>query len=286
MLISRLCVAVALTGFAVGAAHALDPHLSPAEAFKSGYEAYKAGDAATALEALNYAAANGHPGALWKLGRMYQTGDMVTEDDGKAMELFARVADEYGDDNPRGPDAPFVADAFVTLGTYYQSGIPGHVQADPGRARRFFAYAASYFGDSEAQFSLAEMFLQGTGGDQNTRQAARWFKLAARKGHVGAQAEFGHMLYEGIGMDRRPVEGLMWLSIARLTKPSDPMIQSRHEQAFSTASEDERRQAMALAQEWIAKNGTSRQATASTLATATATAVAAPVAAAAAVPAQ
>ena len=118
-----------------------------------------------------------------------------------------------------GPDAPFVADAFVTLGTYYQSGIPGQVDADPGRARRFFAYAASYFGDSDAQYSLATMFLQGEGGDQNARQAARWFKLAARKGHVGAQAEFGHMLYEGIGMDRRPVEGLMWLSIARLIEP-------------------------------------------------------------------
>ena len=94
---------------------------------------------------------------------MYQTGDLVTEDDGKAMELFARVANEYGDENPRGPDAPFVADAFVTLGTYYQSGIPGQVDADPGRARRFFAYAASYFGDSDAQFSLAAMFLDGRG---------------------------------------------------------------------------------------------------------------------------
>ena len=55
--------------------------------------------------------------------------------------------------------------------------------------------------------SLATMFLHGQGGDQNARQAARWFKLAARKGHVGAQAEFGHMLFEGIGVDRRPVEG-------------------------------------------------------------------------------
>jgi uncharacterized protein len=170
------------------------------------------------------------------------------------MELFARVANEYGDENPDGPDAPFVADAFVTLGTYYQSGIPGHVPADPGRARRFFAYAASYFGDSDAQYSLAVMFLQGLGGDHNDRQAARWFKLAARKGHVGAQAEFGHMLYEGIGIDRRPLEGLMWLSIARLSSPGDPVIQARHEQAFSTADEDLRRQAMAMAQTWIDHN--------------------------------
>ena len=81
-----------------------------------------------------------------------QTGDLVAEDDSKAMELFAKVANEYADGNPHGPDAPFVADAFVTLGAYYQSGIPGAVDADPGRARRFFAYAASYFGDADAQY--------------------------------------------------------------------------------------------------------------------------------------
>ncbi len=252
MRISRFSIVILMTGLGASAAHALDPKLTPAEAFRSGYEAYKAGDAVTALEALNYAAANGHPGALWKLGRMYQTGDLVAEDDRKAMQLFTQVATEYGDESPSAPDAPFVADAFVTLGTYYQSGIPGQVVADPSRARRFFAYAASYFGDSDAQFSLANMFLQGQGGEKDTRQAARWFKLAARKGHVGAQAEFGHMLYEGIGMDRRPIEGLMWLTIARLSNPGDPVIQGKHEQAFSTASEDERREAMALAEAWIA----------------------------------
>jgi TPR repeat protein len=251
---------LALTGLGTGGAQALDPNLSPSEAFRSGYEAYKAGDAETALEALNYAAERGHPGALWKLGRMYQTGDLVTEDDKKAMELFARVANEYADGNPHGPDAPFVADAFVTLGSYYRSGIPGAVDADAGIARRFFAYAASYFGDADAQNALASMYLLGQGGDQNARQAARWFKLAARKGHVGAQAEFGHMLYEGLGIERSPVEGLMWLSVARLSSPGDPMIQARHEQAFSTASETDRRQAIGMAEAWLAHNGAGAQA--------------------------
>jgi uncharacterized protein len=184
---------------------------------------------------------------------MYQTGDLVAEDDSKAMGYFAKVANEYADGNPRGPDAPFVADAFVTLGGYYQTGVPGAVTADPVRARRYFSYAASYFGDPDAQYSLATMFLLGEGGEQNARQAARWFKLAARKGHVGAQAEFGHMLYEGIGVERRPVEGLMWLSIAQLSSPGDPGIQALHEQAFSTANEEERRQAIGLAEAWIAQ---------------------------------
>jgi exopolysaccharide production negative regulator len=251
-----------MAGLGSGAAQALDSKLTPAEAFRSGYEAYKAGDKATALEALNYAAANGHPGALWKLGRMYQTGDLVAEDDKKAMQLFTRVANEYGDESPTAPDAPFVADALVTLGSYYQSGIPGQVPADPSRARRFFSYAASYFGDPDAQYALANMYLQGLGGEENDRQAVRWFKLAALKGHVGAEAELGHMLYEGVGIDRRPVEGLMWLSIARLSSPGDPVIQARHEQAFSTADESQRREAVALAKAWLANRTGGTQATA------------------------
>jgi hypothetical protein len=32
------------------------------------------------------------------------------------------------------------------------------------------------------------------------------------------------------------------------------MVQARHEQAFSTASEEERRQAIAMAQTWIEHN--------------------------------
>jgi TPR repeat protein len=259
MRIFRLAIAAVCAGIGGGSALALDPNLSPAEAFRSGYQAYKAGDAQTALEALNFAAAKGHPGALWKLGRMYETGDLVTEDDAKAMEIFSQVVNEYADESPYGPDAPFVADAFVTLGGYYENGIPGTVDADPGRARRFFAYAASYFGDADAQYRLATMFLNGHGGDQNVVQAARWFKLAARKGHVGAAAELGNMLYEGIGVERRPVEGLMWLSIAKLSSPTDPTIHARQEQAFSTASEEDRRQAMALAENWIAeRDGGSR----------------------------
>jgi len=244
-------VAVAL---GAGPAAALDPELSPGEAFRSGYEAYKAGDAQTALEALNFAADNGHPGALWKLGRMYATGDLVNEDDAKALQLFAKVANDYADDNPYGPDAPFVSDAFVRLGAYYQNGIPGSVEADPGRARRYFNYAASYFGDADAQYALAKMILAGQGGEKDLRQAARWFKLAARKGHVGAQAEFGAMLYEGIGVERRPIEGLTWLSVARLSSPGDPRVQARHEQAFATADEEDRRTAMERAESWMSGN--------------------------------
>ena len=246
-----LLVPLALAG--VGSASALDPNLSPADAFRSGYQAYKAGDGKTAIEALNFAAQKGHPGAMWKLGRMYATGDLVKEDDGKAMELFAKVANDYADGNPQGPDAPFVSDAFVTLGGYYQYGIPGRVNADPDKARRYYAYAASYFGDPDAQFSLAGMYLAGQGGDRDQRQAARWYKLAAEKGHPGAQAQLGRLMLEGVGVQKNPVKGLMWLTIAQFGARGDPTIQAAHEQAFSGAEEAQRRTAIALAEDWIAR---------------------------------
>lgn len=242
-----------IAGVVASPALALDPSLSPSEALRSGYAAYKNGDTVTAIEALNFAANQGHPAALWKLGRMYATGDGVTEDDAKALDFFSQVANEYADGNPRGPDAPFVADSFVNLGGYYRSGVPGRLDADPGRARRYFSYAASYFGDPDAQYQLASMFLAGQGGEQDARQAVRWFKLAARKGHPAAQAELGRLLYEGIGVERSQVKGLMWLTIARLNGHNDPVIQAQHEQAFSAANDDQRRTATALAQDWMSK---------------------------------
>ncbi|MCX5493560.1 tetratricopeptide repeat protein [Kaistia dalseonensis] len=237
-------------------ARSLDKNSTPVEAFRLGFNAYKQGDKTTAVEALTYAAEKGHTVAQWKLGRMYAEGDGLAKDDVKAFELFSEVADAHADDNPNAPAAPFVSNAFVALGSYYRSGIPNSdIQPDFGRARQMFSYAASYFGDSDAQLNLARMYYEGEGGDRDLKQAARWAKLSANKGNVGAQALLGHMLFEGDGVTRQPVVGLMFLTIARdRAKPLDPWIQDMQEQAFSVATETERRTALAMADEWMNKN--------------------------------
>jgi len=232
--------------------HAFERGGSPRDAFRSGYAAYKSGDTDTAIDALNYAAENGHAPALWQLGRMYATGDGVQKDESKAFEIYSRIANDHADDNPRSADSRFVSAAFVALGRYYRIGIDG-VEINQNRARRFFSYAASYFGDAEAQYRLAAMYMQGEGGDQNARHAARWYKLAAKKGHAGAQAQLGRLLFDGIGLRRNPVRGLMWLSVARKSRLDDTGIQALHEQAFATASESERRTAQALSDEWLTR---------------------------------
>lgn len=237
------------------------PEASPAEAFQYGFDAYRQGDKVTAAEALGFAAEKGHPIAQWKLGRMYAEGDGITRDDYKAFEYFSEIADAHADDNPSEPGARYVSDAFVALGNYYKSGIPDtDIKPNLGRARQIFNYAASYFGDDEAQLNLARMYYEGLGGDRDPLQAARWAKLAADKGNVGAQALLGHLLFEGDGVKREPVVGLMFLSVAReRADPSQRWIYEMQEEAVSVASESERRTAIALAEDWMDKNETPPQ---------------------------
>ena len=118
----------------------------------------------TSLTSLQYAAEGGHPVAQWKLGRMYADGDGVTQGDLLAFDYFSRIANAHAEDSPSAPQAAIVANAFVALGRYYLSGIPNSkIKSDPERAREMFSYAASYFGNADAQYDLARLYLNGVG---------------------------------------------------------------------------------------------------------------------------
>ena len=176
-----------------------------AEAFRSGTSALKAGENDKAVSSLQYAAEKGHALAQWKLGRMYAEGDGVPQDDLRAFEYFSRIADSHAEDSPDLPQARFVANAFVQLGHYYLDGIPkSQVKADPDRAREMYTYAASYFGDADAQYSLARLYLDGVGTPKDPRQAVRWLSLAANKGQYRAQALLGHLFFKGEQCRARP----------------------------------------------------------------------------------
>ena len=231
---------------------------SPDEIFRSANRSFRQGDTTSAIKLLEEAADRGHPGALWVLGEHYRHGDGVPASDLKAFQIFNEIANGHADDSPGSPQAPFVASAFVELGSYYSTGTTdGSVKPNLPEARRLLTYAASYFGDREAQFKLGQMLADAAPPDHDTVQAARWLTLAARKGHPGAQALLGQLLFSGdADLPKKPLMGLMWLTIARSHAQSaqDDWIRELQEQAFSVAAEPDRRQAVRLAQEWIAKN--------------------------------
>ncbi len=241
---------------------ALTPGLVPAvkygsvrEALRTGMRDYNAGDKLGAAAALEYAAGQGHTLALWKLGRMYADGDGVEHDDLKAFEYFSKLADQHADESPDSPNAMVVSSAFVALGTYFLDGIEGtYVSANPARAVEMFNYAASYFSDSNAQYNLARLYMEGTGVSRDARQAARWFNLAAEKGHPPSQALLGHMLMNGQGVPRQRAKGLMWLTLAReaaMASGKDQWIESLYAEAFASAGESDRKLALALLEQYI-----------------------------------
>jgi len=229
---------------------------TPMEAFRYGTQALKTGETAKAVVSLEYAAQNGHAMAQWKLGRMYAEGEGVIRNDLRAFEYFRRIADGHADDSPGTPQARFVANAFVALGHYYLEGIPKtEVKRDPERARQMFSYAASYFGDPEAQYYLGRLYMDGVGAPKDPKQAVRWLGLSAHKGQNQAQALLGAMLFSGEAVPRQAARGLMWLTLAKdnkdLSAADQAWITRLYDSAIAQATDDERALALVMLQRWI-----------------------------------
>lgn len=247
-----------LSGTAGERAFALDPKVvvspdfGPTELFNLGFNAYKRGEKIEAAEALRYAADKGHAGARWKLGRMYADGDGVPKNDYEAFKIFQDIIADDQDDTATSPNAAYVASSITALADYMRSGIPDTpVRIDLPQARQLYFHAASIFGDAQAQYQLGRMLLTGEGGRANPRQAARWLNLATEKGNIQAQALLGHLLFDGeqIDIEPEPARGLALLTIAlRKATPTDQgWIRPMQEEAFSLASEGDRRTALAIA---------------------------------------
>ena len=208
----------------------------------------------SSLTALTYAAEGGHPVAQWKLGRMYADGDGVAQDELRAFEYFSKIANQHAEDSPSAPQAGIVANAFVALGRYYLSGIPNSkVKSDPERAREMFSYAASYFGNADAQYDLARLYFKSTDNSpESFRQGIRWLGLAAQKGQYQAQALLGQMLFNGDQMPAQRARGLMWLTLARDSAGTDEAwIKESYNRAIAKASETDRAMALQMLEHWV-----------------------------------
>lgn len=231
----------------------LNDDVGPVKAFRIGARAYLSGDFRFALKALEHAAKAGHAIAMWKLGKMYADGDGVAEDDQRAFDYFRQIANAHADDNPHSQMASVYSNAFVQLGNYYKSGIPGSkVEKNYGEAARMYMHAATYFGDADAQYNLARMYLEGSGVPRDPAQSIRWLYAAAKKRHVAAQALLGDLLISGVDVHARPVEGLKWLLIAKNNAgPADrDWVLSLHFKALQATSKDQQMRAASAASAW------------------------------------
>ncbi|RRI02366.1 sel1 repeat family protein [Mesorhizobium tamadayense] len=233
------------------------PQSSPWAVFQFGFSAYKNGHKDQAVEAYKYAAENGQIGATWKLARMYAQGDGVARDDYAAFKFFSEIVDQ--DVEPGSPEESYVSDALVALGDYLRKGIPGSpVEENEVAAQEYYMRAAANYRNPNAQFEIGQMFLKGEGGVKaSVKQAGRWLQLAAEKGHAGAQATLGNLLFQS----GKVVRGLAMMTAAleRAPPTDQPWIRSMQEEAFAAAGEADRRTAISLADDILTKGNNGDQ---------------------------
>jgi len=230
------------------------PYPSATEAYRQGVKALKAGRAVTAVPALEYAAKRGVLGAQVKLARTYASGRDVPKDDAKAFSYFEQIADQQADISPTSPVAKYAAEAFVALGQYYLDGIPSMpLAANPSYAADLFRHAASYFGNAEAQYRLARLYMNGTGVEKNVGLAVNWLAIAAKKQHAASQATLGEILWRGQDVPEKRARGLALIILAHenaLVDGKEPQwIGALYKEAFSTSDQPTRKGARALLSE-------------------------------------
>ena len=169
--------------------------LSQTQAEHGGDEA-----SAQALDIMEQAAASGHTGAMYFMGKAHAGGKYkLPSSDLAAVEWLARAA-EAGH-----------AQAQFTLGLFYQHGRG--VAKDPFMATEWFSEAAEQ-GDAQAQFALGVALGKGKGIAKSHEQACYWYAKAAMQGNGKAQFNLALRLTEGLGCVKDAVAAAYWFGQA------------------------------------------------------------------------
>ncbi len=214
--------------------------ISPAAAANvaSAWQAYLAGQHATALAALRPLAEKGDAAAQFYLGTLYCDGLAVARDYREAALWLTRSAEQGH------------ADAQFTLGFLYYNGAAseaGTLQPSPDAAAHWLALAASR-GIPMAQYLMGRMYQEGYGVMKDDAKALSYAKSAAEHGIVGAQFLAGALLGNRRHAARDWVEAYAWLELA--ARRGHPAARQNLEQIAKRLNVKEIAEAQAAADAW------------------------------------
>ncbi len=144
-----------------------------AQDLQKGRMALLRGDFATALSEFRLLAEQGDAEAQYELGRMYERGRGVPEDDNEAVSWY-RLAAEQGN-----------ALAQISLGIMYENG--DGMPKDVTEAVRWYRLAAEQ-GDALGQTLLGLKYDNGEGITEDRVSAYMWWNLTVAQGMEGARS--------------------------------------------------------------------------------------------------
>ena len=151
------------------------------------------------IMSLRSKAKGGDPAAQRHLGWLYEQGQGVTKDLGKAFEWFKQAA-------VQGYEV-----AQNDVGYAYRYGLG--VEKDSSEALRWFRLSADQ-GHAYAQYNLASMLDAGEGTPQDYAQAAKYYRQAADQGHAAAAFSLGWLYRKGNGVEQNDTNAVFWYRIA------------------------------------------------------------------------
>ena len=145
----------------------------PASAdYESARQALERNEIRSGVSTLRAAAHDGDPRAQNHLGTLFEDGEVVARDFGRAIFWYRKAAEQG---HARGQ---------LNLGRMYRGGLG--VERDESRAAYWYRAAAGQ-GVAEAQFFLGVMHDAGRGVERDPVQAWMWFSLAAEQGDADAR---------------------------------------------------------------------------------------------------
>ena len=222
-----------------------DPLPEAEAAFRAGTSAYSAGDVKTAIEDWTQAAKDGHIGAAWVLGNLYDSGKGVPQSDAKAHNYYLQAA--------KGGQP----DAATKMGLIYLNGKKSiDVKPDYAVAVRMFEIGA-LAAKPDAQYYLAMMYYKGRGVAVDRTEGLRWLLLSAKKRYAPTLAELGKVYMEGLGVASNRATGWSYLMLGDRFSTNDAergTAQAAMEKYKGWMKQSEKDEAARLADEWVASH--------------------------------
>lgn len=163
--------------------------------------AFAAGDVAAARGIWERLAAEGDGQAMNNLGVLYDRGQGVEPDAGRALHWFAKAA-EAGN-----------ASGMSNYGRMLEQGRG--MEANPAEAARWFDLAARK-GQPEAQYNLGFLYEHGRGVPKDDAAAAAWYSRAASQRQREALGRLGHFYRVGRGVAANPQRAVLLLYAAAM----------------------------------------------------------------------
>lgn len=181
------------------------PLLSPME---EAARAYARGDHTSARIIWERQAGAGDGQAMNNLGVLYDLGQGVEPDTGRALHWYAQSA---GRGYPAG---------MSNYGRMLEQGRG--IAANPQEAARWFDLAARE-GLPEAQYNLGMLYELGRGVSKDAQAAAAWYSRAAMQNQTDALARLGHMYRVGQGVNADAARATLLLYAAAMNGDAGAM---------------------------------------------------------------